>query len=244
MLAGAVARSGDLVSIQGVLARATDPQTPDAVRLALLTGIDVGLPNAGGRGARGGGGGRATAPARQVTLSGEPLELAALAESGGEAGALAKAVLAKLTWPGKPMPVVEVAALTPEEQKRFEAGSVVYKNICVGCHQEDGRGREKLAPTLLGSGYTVGDPGAAIRILLSGKEGQVGLMPALGGALTDEQVASVLTYVRREWGNTGSPVSPEEVTEIRGLTSTRTKPWTDAELPAGRGGRGGGGTGP
>ena len=63
-------------------------------------------------------------------------------------------------------------------------------------------------------------------------------MPPLGGALSDEQIASVLTYVRREWGNTGAPVSVEDVQEIRGLTKTRTRPWTDAELtPAGRGRR-------
>jgi hypothetical protein len=64
-------------------------------------------------------------------------------------------------------------------------------------------------------------------------------MPPLGGALNDEQIAWVLTYIRREWGNTGAPVSVEDVREVRGLTKTRTRPWTDAELtPAGRG-RGG-----
>jgi hypothetical protein len=31
--------------------------------------------------------------------------------------------------------------------------------------------------------------------------------------------------------------------EIRGLTKTRTKPWTDAELQQGRGGRGAAGRG-
>ena len=67
-------------------------------------------------------------------------------------------------------------------------------------------------------------------------------MPPLGGALNDEQIASVLTYIRREWGNTGTPVAAEDVREVRGLTKTRTRPWTDAELaPAGRGGRGRGG---
>jgi hypothetical protein len=66
-------------------------------------------------------------------------------------------------------------------------------------------------------------------------------MPPLGGALKDDQIAAVLTYVRREWGNTGSPVPVDDVTEIRGLTKTRTKPWTDAELASG--GRRGGGRG-
>jgi mono/diheme cytochrome c family protein len=62
-------------------------------------------------------------------------------------------------------------------------------------------------------------------------------MPPLGGALNDEQIASVLTYVRREWGNTGSPVDPEDVAEIRGMTKNRSRPWTDAELQSGRVGR-------
>ena len=95
-------------------------------------------------------------------------------------------------------------------------------------------------PSLVESRYTTGpDASAAIRILLAGKEGPVGLMPPLGGALKDDQIAAVLTYVRREWGNTGSPVAEDDVTEIRGLTKTRNKPWTDPEL-AGTGRRGGG----
>jgi hypothetical protein len=78
----------------------------------------------------------------------------------------------------------------------------------------------------------------AERILLAGKEGNIGLMPPLGATLSDEQIAGVLTYIRREWGHTASPVSPADVTETRGLTSTRKTPWTDQELLAGR--RGGG----
>jgi mono/diheme cytochrome c family protein len=68
-------------------------------------------------------------------------------------------------------------------------------------------------------------------------EGPIGLMPPLGSALDDDQIAAVLTYVRREWGHTASAVSPDEVKEIRGLTRARTRPWTAAELPQGRGGR-------
>ena len=242
MLAAAVARSGDVKAVQHVLARVAPAGRPEWQRIALLKGLEAGLPSAGGRGGRGGG--RGAPPPKPVVMPGEPPELAALLASGGEAGALAKAVMAKIDWPDKPAPVVDVAPLTAEERQRYDAGAVVYRNLCVGCHQEDGRGREKVAPTLLGSRYTVGDPGAPIRILLAGKEGEFGLMPPLGGALSDEQIAAVLTYVRREWGNTGSAVGPEDVTEIRGLTRTRTRPWTDAELAGGRGGRGGRGAGP
>jgi mono/diheme cytochrome c family protein len=152
-------------------------------------------------------------------------------------------VIGRLDWPGKPAPpAVAAPPLTADEQKRFAAGSDLYKGMCVACHQEDGRGREKLAPGLVGSRFVTGpDPGAAARILLGGKEGAMGLMPPLGGALTDEQIAAVLTYIRREWGHTASPVSAEDVQEIRGLTRMHTRPWTDAELQSIRGGRGRGG---
>ena len=249
MLAGAVSRTGDSAAVQALLARAVAPTTSPAMRLALLQGMDLGLPTAtGGRGGRGQGGGgaggpAATATAKPAVLPAEPAALVALSASADETGALAKRVLAKLNWPNKPTPVVEVPPLSADEEKRFAAGSDIYKNVCVGCHQPDGRGKEKMAPPLVESRYTNAmDAGASIRILLAGKEGPIGLMPPLGGALKDDQIAAVLTYVRREWGNTGTPVAADDVTEIRGLTKTRTKPWTDAELtPAGRGrgGRGG-----
>jgi mono/diheme cytochrome c family protein len=68
------------------------------------------------------------------------------------------------------------------------------------------------------------------RILLNGKEGTIGLMPALGSTLSDDQIAAVLTYIRREWGQDGSPVEPATVTRTRAATATRTRPWTNDEL--------------
>jgi mono/diheme cytochrome c family protein len=236
MLAAAVARSADMAVIRQLLARATDPGASPPLRTALLEGLEAGLPGgAAGRGGRGGGGGRGAPPAKPVTLQTEPIELTKLAASGGETGDLAKRVVARLEWPGKPTPLVEVTPLTAEEQQRFAAGAEIYKNVCLGCHQADGRGKEKMAPSLVDSRYLSGEPTAAMRVLLAGKEGPIGLMPPLGGSLSDDQISSVLTYVRREWGNTGTPITPDEVAEIRGLTKSRTRPWTEAELMQGRG---------
>jgi mono/diheme cytochrome c family protein/glucose/arabinose dehydrogenase len=241
MLAAAIGRGGDVAAVQGVLDRIGDAATAPQLRAALLGGLDMGLPGAAsGRGGRGFGG-RGQPAAKPVVLAAGPAMLAELAQGNGETAATAKRVMARLEWPGKPAPVAApVPPLTPDEQRRFAAGGEIYKNVCVGCHQPDGAGREKLAPSLVGSRYTQGpDAGAAARVLLAGKEGTVGLMPPLGGTLNDEQIAAVLTYVRREWGNSGAPVTVEDVREIRGLTKTRTRPWTDAELTQGRGGRGG-----
>ena len=123
---------------------------------------------------------------------------------------------------------------------RFNTGQEVYKNICQACHQPDGRGQERLAPSLVGSPLTLASPEVPARVLLNGKEGAVGLMPPVGSVLSDEQIAGVLTYIRREWGQDGSPVNAAQVREVRALTAARTRPWTDSELMelagAGRGG--------
>ena len=114
----------------------------------------------------------------------------------------AAALIARVEWPGKPG-TVAVTPLTPAEQQRFTAGQEVYRNVCQACHQPDGRGMDKIAPTLVGSAFALANPDVPVRILLHGKEGTVGMMPPVGQTFTDEQIAAVLTYIRREWGQTG-----------------------------------------
>jgi len=187
-----------------------------------------------GRGGRGGG-------ANLLKLNREPASLSELAGAGGDLGTRAAALLARIEWPGKPGASAPVAPLTPAEQERFDAGHTVYQSICLPCHQEDGRGKEMIAPTLVGSAFANGTPSIPVRILLNGKEGPTGLMPPLGQTFTDDQIANVLTYVRRQWGNTASPVDVQVVKDTRTAVAGRTKPWTNAELAAldtaGRGGQ-------
>lgn len=257
MLAAAVAKAGDVASVQKVIDVIVDVSRPDWERTALLRGMDAGLPArgaGGGRGRGGGGGGGlpglsapggrvVVTPGRGVQLPAEPTALSAVAAGSGAIAVLAKNVVAKLDWPGRPAPVVTAAPLTADQQKRFDAGAEIYKNVCMGCHQEDGRGKDKLGANLVDSALVNStDASAIIRILVGGKEGQIGLMPPLGPSMTDEQIAATLTYIRRAWGHTASVVEPLNVMEIRGLSKGRKKPWTDQDLQAaGRGGRGGGG---
>jgi mono/diheme cytochrome c family protein len=174
--------------------------------------------------------GRGNAP---VALSREPAGLRSLAAAGGEAGKRAEALLARVTWPGKPVPAgaaPAAAPLTAAEQQRFTEGEAVYKSLCVACHQANGEGLEKLGAPLVGSPFVSGPGHVAIRILLNGKEGPVGLMPPLGTTLSDDQIAGVLTYVRRSWGNQGSAVEAAGVADMRKSTTGRTRPWTEKEL--------------
>jgi len=141
-------------------------------------------------------------------------------------------VLARIEWPGKPGATNPVPPLTADEQQRFDAGREVYRNICQACHQPDGRGQDRVAPDLVGSTLALGPAEITARILLNGKEGPIGLMPPIGMTLSDDQIAAVLTYVRREWGQTGSPVDAATVKLIRTQTAGRTRPWTNVELLA------------
>ncbi len=178
-------------------------------------------PTGGGRG-----GGRA------LRLNAEPTALSAMTTRSDDLAARASRVLNRVEWPGKAGASAPAAPLTAEEQQRFDAGREVYRNICQTCHQPDGRGQEKVAPSLIGSPLALAAPDIPARILLNGKEGPVGLMPPVGSVLTDDQIAGVLTYIRREWGQTGSAVDSATVKTVREATAGRTRPWTHAELLA------------
>jgi mono/diheme cytochrome c family protein len=167
----------------------------------------------------------------ELRLNREPRAFAALAAGRDSLSPRATAVLAKVVWPGKPG-TTPVAPLTADEQQRFDTGRDIYRNICQGCHQPDGRGQDRIAPPLVGSTLALARADIPARILLSGKEGPTGLMPPIGSTINDEQIAAVLTYVRREWGQTGDPVSAAAVAEVRRATADRNRPWKHDELMA------------
>jgi putative membrane-bound dehydrogenase-like protein len=175
--------------------------------------------------------GRRAAPpgARVLRLNREPLALSDAVARGDALGSRVATVLDRVRWPGKAGDT-PITPLTPEEQRRFAAGRELYVNLCQACHQPDGRGQDRVAPSLLGSVLLLAAPEIPARVLLNGKEGAIGLMPPMGSALTDEQVASVLTYIRREWGHASPAVDPTSIATVRELTQDRRVPWTHDEL--------------
>jgi mono/diheme cytochrome c family protein/glucose/arabinose dehydrogenase len=179
----------------------------------------------GGRGSAGGG--------PRLRLNREPAAFAGMAAGQSELSTRATNVLSRLEWPGKPGAAAAVAPLTAEEQSRFTAGADVYKNVCQVCHQPDGRGLDRVAATLVGSPLALAAAAdIPARIVMNGKEGPIGLMPPIGLTLSDDQIAAVLTYIRREWGQTGSPVDPATVKSVRTQYGSRTTPWKHEELMA------------
>jgi mono/diheme cytochrome c family protein len=130
-----------------------------------------------------------------------------------------------------PLKSVGAAAGTARsEQERFAAGQEIYSTLCSVCHQASGQGLEHVAPALVGSRYVTGPPAIVVRIMLHGKRGPTNVMPALGSLMSDEQIAAVLTYIRREWRQDAPAIDTATVTAIRSATTGRARPWTAEEL--------------
>src|SRR5687768_2764242 len=164
-----------------------------------------------------------------VTLSREPALIAVAAEKG-ELGDRAAKVMARIGWPGKAGLAPAAAPLSAVDQKRFVAGQEIYKNLCEGCHGADGREQPGATPNIAGAQSVIGAPGVPIRVLLHGKEGPIGLMPAHGDTLNDTEIAAVLTYIRGAWGQTAGPVDAAAVQQVRTATADRKRAWTPEEL--------------
>ena len=110
--------------------------------------------------------------------------------------------------------------------ERIELGRRLFSSICAACHQPTGQGRPNIFPPLAGSDFLNADKKRAIRIVISGCQGEVIVngqkynnnMPSF--PLTDADIANVLTFVYNSFGNSGLEVKPEEVKSVRALPVT------------------------
>jgi mono/diheme cytochrome c family protein/glucose/arabinose dehydrogenase len=150
---------------------------------------------------------------------------------------------ARLAWPGKPgaPEPPKIDPLTPAQSALAERGRTVYQTLCAACHQPHGFGLDGLAPPLVDSEWLVGKPDIPARIIMHGMAGAVKVGPRTWNLampplpqLTDEDIAGVLTYLRREWEHTAGPVEPAEVAALRAKFKDRTLPWSAAELKGGK----------
>jgi nitrite reductase (NO-forming) len=102
-----------------------------------------------------------------------------------------------------------------------QLGKNVYTTTCLPCHQAGGEGIANVFPPLAKSDY-LNDKDATIKTVINGLQGQItvngksynGVMPPQN--LTNEQTAAVLTYVYKNWGNSGKTVTPADVEKLRG----------------------------
>jgi cytochrome c oxidase subunit 2 len=92
-------------------------------------------------------------------------------------------------------------------------GEKVYAANCVACHQATGKGVAGAFPALDGSKLVTGPKADQIALVLNGKPGTA---MAAWKALSDADLAAVITYTRNSWGNkTGEALQPAEIRTAR-----------------------------
>jgi nitrite reductase (NO-forming) len=120
------------------------------------------------------------------------------------------------------MPETGAAPAKPlSKSEKMELGKALYVSTCLACHQADGKGIEKAFPPLVKSDYFASDPQKIIRAITHGLSGPItvngklydGVMPKQ--SLSDNQVASIVTYVLNNFGNKGGEVDAEDAAQSR-----------------------------
>ena len=102
-----------------------------------------------------------------------------------------------------------------------DQGSKVYAANCATCHGAAGAGVPGAFPPLAGNPFVTGDKKAVIKVVSKGLHGAIsvkglkydGQMPAWSGTLTDQDIASVINYIRSSWGNSAPPVTVIDVSK-------------------------------
>ncbi|MDN5842811.1 MAG: cytochrome c [Alcaligenaceae bacterium] len=126
-----------------------------------------------------------------------------------------------------------VLAASAEGDNQAIDGRQIFTAACQACHQATGQGVPGVFPPLAGSEWVTGDPDVLARIVLHGMTGPItvsgstynGAMPAFGTQFDDAELAALLTFIRGEWGNGGSPVDADMVGATRKATQAQTQPW-------------------
>ena len=105
--------------------------------------------------------------------------------------------------------------------EKMERGKGVYTQNCFACHQASGQGIPNAFPPLAKSDFLNADVHRAIGAVKYGLSGEItvngtkynSMMPKV--AITDEEIADVLTYIYNNWGNNKTEVTPEMVKKVK-----------------------------
>ncbi|HZX70633.1 MAG TPA: cytochrome c [Rhodanobacter sp.] len=105
----------------------------------------------------------------------------------------------------------------------LDRGNKVYAHHCADCHGDHGEGVAGVYPSLGGNSSVTEPTGInATRMVLLGGFAPVTAanqrpysMPPFAQTLSDDDVAAVVSYIRRSWGNHGSVVLPGQVRQLR-----------------------------
>jgi mono/diheme cytochrome c family protein len=101
-------------------------------------------------------------------------------------------------------------------------GKAVYTKYCLTCHQADGGGVPNMNPPLIKTSYVLDDKVRLIKVVLNGfsenvdidGESYSNVMPA-HDFLKDQEIAAVLTYIRKNFTNKAGAITTAQVKAVR-----------------------------
>jgi mono/diheme cytochrome c family protein len=120
---------------------------------------------------------------------------------------------------GRKEPVAMRTVAPSPDESRLQSGASIFAGACASCHDEGASAISSIRTIPLAQTTSIHapDPRNVLRIVLEGiwpEPGEKGVvMPGFEGALTDEQLASLLAYVRAHFAN--SPPWPDVSRQAR-----------------------------
>ncbi|MDB6067321.1 MAG: Membrane-bound dehydrogenase domain protein [Pedosphaera sp.] len=133
--------------------------------------------------------------------------------------------------------------VSQQERSLLVRGGEIYQQLCFSCHGLDGKGTPlagaaagtTMAPSLAGGKVATGYRDGIINVVLKGLSG-----PLDGKTYTaqmvpmqsydDAWIAAVTSFIRNNFGNSSSFVTPQDVARVRSTFAAKTDPWTANEL--------------
>ncbi|HZY80513.1 MAG TPA: discoidin domain-containing protein [Cyclobacteriaceae bacterium] len=131
--------------------------------------------------------------------------------------------------------------LNEKEAALVEKGAQIFNSLCSTCHGPLGNGTpagpgKLLAPSLIGSARVQSHPDYVTKVLLRGMTGEIqkesyaGVMMTSMASNNDEWIAAVASYIRINFENESSLITPEDVARVRKETASQKTPYTFDQL--------------
>ncbi|WP_353250391.1 c-type cytochrome [Salinisphaera sp. T31B1] len=107
-----------------------------------------------------------------------------------------------------------------------DPGRQLYLNSCAGCHGAQGQGAAQVASAMTGNTtLRLDSPRNLVKIIHDGIAARqfngterAQAMPGFADKLSDDEIATLATYLRRQWGGQKTPV---DATQVADMTDTK-----------------------
>ena len=119
-------------------------------------------------------------------------------------------------------PVIKSTGTSEQAADVVSPAGEIYNKYCLTCHQADGSGVPGMYPPLVKAEKITGPADDLVRVILFGLEGPIGtdgltyaqVMPPQD-FISDSDIALLVNYLRKTWGEGGTDITSDEVKVIR-----------------------------